>query len=129
MKINISYTSEMPMYEQIEHCIREAAFSGELEHNSSVPSVRQLAADLNVSTITVKRAYSDLEREGLLYTVSGKGTFVRTDNITRLCDEREKQLMSQLEECVTMLRGADVPEQRVMDAVKQIYDKGDNSDE
>ena len=74
MKINISYTSDKPMYEQIEDCIRQAALSGELENNHPLPSVRQLAADANVSTITVKRAYSDLEREGILYTISGKGT-------------------------------------------------------
>ena len=81
MKIIISYDSELPLYEQIEYWIKDAIYNNKLKNNELLPSVRQLSADLNVSAITVKRAYSDLEHEGLIYTLTGRGTFVRIDNI------------------------------------------------
>lgn len=121
MKINISYTSDKPMYEQIEDCIRQAALSGELENNHPLPSVRQLAADANVSTITVKRAYSDLEREGILYTVSGKGTYIRLDNVDKIQDEHTAVLMSELEKNVTELKKAGVQKEKLITAVDKIY--------
>ena len=93
MKININYTSDKPMYEQIEDCIRQAVLTGQLENNTLLPSVRQLAADINVSTITIKRAYADLEREGVIYTVSGKGTYVRLDNVSKLQDKQNTELL------------------------------------
>ena len=121
MKINISYTSDKPMYEQIEDCIRQAALSGELENNHPLPSVRQLAADANVSTITVKRAYSDLEREGILYTVSGKGTYIRLDNVDRIQDEHTAALLEELEKNVTQLKKAGAEKRRITAVVDKIY--------
>ena len=121
MKINISYTSDKPMYEQIEDCIRQAALSGELENNHPLPSVRQLAADANVSTITVKRAYSDLEREGILYTVSGKGTYIRLDNVEKIQDEHTAGLMNELEKNVTELKKAGTEKEKIISAVNKIY--------
>lgn len=121
MKINISYTSDKPMYEQIEDCIRQAALSGELENNHPLPSVRQLAADANVSTITVKRAYSDLEREGILYTVSGKGTYIRLDNMEKIQDEHVSALLSELEKNVTELHKADTDKKKIIAVIDKIY--------
>ncbi len=114
------------MYEQIEDCIRQAALSGDLEHNSPLPSVRQLAADANVSTITVKRAYADLEREGILYTVSGKGTYIRLDNMDKFRSERTEKLMSRFEAIVAELFEAGIAGQRLIDAVNKIYYRGDS---
>ncbi|MBQ8781602.1 MAG: GntR family transcriptional regulator [Oscillospiraceae bacterium] len=121
MKINISYTSDKPMYEQIEDCIRQAALSGELENNHPLPSVRQLAADANVSTITVKRAYSDLEREGILYTVSGKGTYIRLDNMEKIQDEHVSALLSELEKNVEELHKADTDKKKIIAVIDKIY--------
>lgn len=121
MKINISYTSDKPMYEQIEDCIRQAALSGELENNHPLPSVRQLAADANVSTITVKRAYSDLEREGILYTVSGKGTYIRLDNVGKIQNEHTAALMDELEKNVTELKNAGAQKEKIISVIDKIY--------
>lgn len=82
MNITIDYTSELPMYEQIEACIKANILCGKLQFNDTLPSVRQLAKELNVSTITTKRAYMDLEHEELIYTVFGKGTFVNTVDLS-----------------------------------------------
>ena len=121
MKINISYTSDKPMYEQIEDCIRQAALSGELENNHPLPSVRQLAADANVSTITVKRAYSDLEREGILYTVSGKGTYIRLDNMEKIQDEHVTALLDELEKNVVELHKADTDKKKIIAVIDKVY--------
>lgn len=121
MKINISYTSDKPMYEQIEDCIRQAALSGELENNHPLPSVRQLAADANVSTITVKRAYSDLEREGILYTVSGKGTYIRLDNMEKIQDEHVSALLDELEKNVVELHKADTDKKKIIAVIDKVY--------
>jgi GntR family transcriptional regulator len=117
------------MYEQIEDCIRQAVLSGKLENNSPLPSVRQLAADINVSTITVKRAYTDLEREGIVYTVSGKGTYVRLDNADKLKDERISALLERLECNVAELYTSGISKEKVIETVNKIYDKGEIENE
>lgn len=101
MNISISYQSEKPMYEQIKEGIKHAIYNGELKDNEALPSVRQLAADLDVSAITTKRAYIDLEHEGFIYTVSGKGTFVKLDNIKELKKQREEEIIQETKEKIT----------------------------
>ena len=121
MNIIISHTSEKPMYEQIEDGIKKAIFEGELKHHEMLPSVRQLAKDLNVSAITTKRAYIDLEHEGLVYTISGKGTFVRLDNKEELQRSRENELLETLGKNVKECRRIGMEKQRIMDTVDEIY--------
>lgn len=77
MNIVISYESKVPIYEQIKRQIRDSILSGGLNENDPLPSLRQLARDLQVSLVTTTRAYGDLELEGFIKTVPGKGAFVR----------------------------------------------------
>lgn len=77
MAIIISMQSEIPAYEQIKTQIKAQILSGELSTDEPLISMRQLARDLRVSVITTTRAYSDLEAEGLIYTVQGRGCFVK----------------------------------------------------
>lgn len=77
MTIQISTQSEIPTYEQIKMQIKAQILSGELSADESLTSMRQLARDLRVSVITTTRAYADLEAEGLIYTVQGRGCFVK----------------------------------------------------
>ncbi len=79
MNINLSLQSEIPTYEQIKTQIKAQILSGELAPNAPLTSMRQLARDLRVSVITTTRAYSDLEAEGLIYTLQGRGSFVKCD--------------------------------------------------
>ncbi|MDR0381275.1 MAG: GntR family transcriptional regulator [Oscillospiraceae bacterium] len=76
MKIVISNRSGVPIYEQIKSQVKEAIFSGALREDDVLPSVRQLAKDLKISVITTTRAYGDLEREGFVVNVQGKGCYV-----------------------------------------------------
>ena len=77
MDIIISNSSGVPIYEQIEEQIKSQIMSGDLVEGDSLPSMRVLAKELRISIITTKRAYEDLEREGFIYTVVGRGSFVK----------------------------------------------------
>lgn len=76
MKILISNKSGVPIYEQIKIQIKEEIMCGDLAENELLPSIRQLAKDLGISVITTTRAYNDLEIEGFIATMQGKGTYV-----------------------------------------------------
>ncbi|MDR1704456.1 MAG: GntR family transcriptional regulator [Clostridiales bacterium] len=76
MKIIVSNRSGIPIYEQIKDQVKEAIFSGELTEGEALPSIRHLAKDLQISVITTSRAYSDLEQEGFIVNVQGKGCYV-----------------------------------------------------
>lgn len=80
MRIVIRNTSEKPLYEQIKEQIKEAIFTDELNEGDILPSIRQLARDLKISVVTTARAYADLESEGLIENVQGKGCFVSPKN-------------------------------------------------
>jgi GntR family transcriptional regulator len=76
LRVIIRNSSGVPIYEQIKEQIKEAILSGELHADDTLPSIRQLAADLKVSVVTTTRAYSELEQEGYIYNLQGKGCFV-----------------------------------------------------
>lgn len=122
MNIIISHTSDKPMYEQIEDGIKKAIYEGVLKNNEMLPSVRQLAKDLNVSAITTKRAYIDLEHEGLVYTISGKGTFVKLDRLDELQKSREAELLSGLREAAELCREHGIGKERIDTVVSEVYE-------
>ncbi len=121
MNIIISPASEKPMYEQIEEGIRKAILEGEFKNGDMLPSVRQLAKDLNVSAITTKRAYIDLEHEGFLYTVSGRGTFVRLDRLGELQNTRARELLDKLKAAVLECKLSGIEKQDALQEVENIY--------
>ncbi len=81
MKIVICNSSPVPIYEQIKNAIVNQIMSGELEEGSALPSIRSLALDIKISVMTIKKAYDELEKEGYLVSVQGKGTFVAPKNV------------------------------------------------
>jgi len=96
MRVILSNSSPEPIYEQIARQIRAQIISGDLEEGSLLASIRSLASDLQVSVITTKRAYGELEREGLIDTVGGKGTFVAAQNPEFLREKRMKLVEEKL---------------------------------
>lgn len=80
MDILISNSSRAPLYEQIEEQIKNQIMAGELAEGDALPSMRILAKELKISIITTKRAYEDLERDGFIYSITGKGSFVKGIN-------------------------------------------------
>jgi DNA-binding transcriptional regulator YhcF (GntR family) len=96
MKIIIANSSQDPIYEQIARQIKTQIISGELAEGVLLPSIRRLAQDLAISVITTKRAYDELEREGFIDTVGGKGTFVAAQNPQFLREQRVRAVEERL---------------------------------
>lgn len=96
MRILIANSSPDPIYEQIVRQIKAQIIAGELGEGAPLPSIRKLAQDLQISVITSKRAYDELEAEGLIDTVAGKGTFVAAQNAEFLREKRMKAVEEQL---------------------------------
>ena len=94
MQIIISNHSKEPLYEQIKKQIKSAILSGELQEGEAIPSMRKLAKDLNISVITTKRAYEELEKEGFIYSIVGKGSFVAEQNL-ELIRERKRMVIEE----------------------------------
>lgn len=92
LDIIISNSSNRPIYEQIERQIRGAILTGSLTEGEQLPSIRALANSLRVSAITTKRAYADLERDGFIETVQGKGSFVAGGNAELMREERLREV-------------------------------------
>ena len=98
MTILLDNRSGQPIYEQITDQIRAQILSGELRPDEALPSIRSLAKDLRISVITTKRAYEELEQEGFLYTVAGKGCFVAEKNTELLREEDLRRIEEHLSE-------------------------------
>ena len=87
LNIIISNASNQPIYDQIYNQIKGLILSGKLSEGEALPSIRMLAKDLRISVITTKRAYDELEKEGYIYTVAGKGCFVAERNLELVREE------------------------------------------
>ena len=100
MDFYISHSSNKPIYEQIMAQIKSQILSGVLKEGDALPSIRVLARELRISVITTKRAYDELEHEGLLHSVAGKGTFVAAAHPQLLREEKMRQLEDLLQKAV-----------------------------
>ena len=98
MHIFIDNKSGAPIYDQVKTQIRAQIMAGELTADEMLPSIRGLAKDLRISFITTKRAYDDLEAEGFIYTIPGKGCFVAAKNTELIREETLKQIEEHLEQ-------------------------------
>ena len=107
MQIVISNSSDKPIYEQVASQVRSLIMSGELVAGQ-LPSIRALAAELRISAITTKRAYADLETQGFICTVPGKGSYVAGDNLELLREERLRQVEASLAKAVEDARLAGI---------------------
>ena len=104
MNIVISNLAGVPIYEQIREQIKNAIFSGELTEGALLPSIRQLAKDLRISVITTMRAYSDLEQEGFVVNVQGKGCYVRPQNPELLREGKLREIEAGLSAAIAAAR-------------------------
>jgi GntR family transcriptional regulator len=104
MRIIIANSSPDPIYEQIVRQLKAQIVSGELAEGSPLPSIRRLAQELQISVITTKRAYEELEKEGFIDTVGGKGTYVAAQNAEFLREKRMKIVEGKLAEAVAEAR-------------------------
>ena len=102
MTVIIQASSPKPIYTQIEDQIRDQVLSLALTEGEALPSIRKLAQDIQVSVITVKRAYDDLEAEGIVQTVAGKGTFVAVRNQTLFRERKLREIENALQSAIDL---------------------------
>lgn len=102
MNIIISNASNLPIYEQICTQMKNAIMLGELLEGDLLPSIRQLAKDLRISVITTKRAYDELERDGFIYTVAGKGCYVAAKNTGIIREGQLKEIEEHMREILRL---------------------------
>ena len=124
MHIVISNTIEAPIYLQIVNQIKAAVLSGELREGEGLPSIRGLAAALKISVITTKRAYEELEKDGFIESVQGKGSFVTGKNKELMKEEQFKKIEECLQEAVDMARIAHIRCEELKDVLAAMYDEG-----
>lgn len=114
MKILIDNRSGTPIYDQIYSQIKNQIISGDLQEDAPLPSIRNLAKDLRVSVVTTKRAYDELEKEGFLYTVAGKGCFVAPKNIALLQEAYLRQIEDHLQKIVQLAKACNLSKQELI---------------
>ena len=123
MNILISNSSEKPIYEQITSQLKQAIISGELEAGSLLPSMRMLAKELRISVITTKRAYEDLERDGFIYTVIGKGSYVADKNMEFVREEQLRVVEEHLSKAVAGAKAGGISLEEIQEIIKLIYEE------
>ena len=108
MELIIRNTTSQPIYDQIVSQMKALILTGELDEGQQLPSIRALAGDLRISVITTKRAYAELEAQGFIETVPGKGSFVAGGNLELLREERLRRIEELLAQAVDEAHGANV---------------------
>jgi GntR family transcriptional regulator len=125
MDVVIINNSQVPIYEQIINQIKLQIIEGKMQVNSQLPSIRQLAKDLQISVITTKRAYEELEREGMIYSMIGKGFYVSDQNV-EILKERQIQLIEKaMIEIIRECKKAGLTVDKAVDMLEILYE-GEN---
>lgn len=123
MNLIISNSSGKPIYEQITDQIKSSILSGELQEGQALPSMRALARDLRISVITTKRAYEDLERDGFVVTVAGKGCFVAPRNLEIMREEQRKKVEESLTKAIEQARAASIDLPELVEMLTLLYEE------
>lgn len=118
MDIVISNASDRPIYEQIARQIKAHITAGRLSEGDALPSIRGLAKDLRISVITTKRAYDELEKEGYVHTVGGKGCYVAKRNALLLREENLRQIEAHMEAVDRLARACGLTAREVMEMLQ-----------
>ena len=126
MEILIRNSDSRPIYEQIYGQIVQAILSGELKEENPLPSIRNLAKDLRISVITTKRAYDELERDGFIETVPGKGSFVAGINHEMVREEHLKQLETLLIKAREIAEKIGLQEKEVIEMIHILWNEKGN---
>lgn len=121
MKMLISNSSSVPIYEQIKKSIINQILDGELKEDEALPSIRVLAQDIKISAMTIKKAYDELEKEGYLKSIQGKGTFVAPKNTQLAKEQAQKDIENYIEKIVAISNRFNIDENDVIEMFKMIY--------
>ncbi|MFL1995368.1 GntR family transcriptional regulator [Lysinibacillus irui] len=123
MHIHLSNASDKPIYEQITTQLKEAILANKFQAGDALPSIRALAKDLKISVMTTKRAYADLERDGFIETVAGKGSFVTERNQDFLREELLRQVEEHLQRAVRTAKTAGLSKEEMQELVSLLLEE------
>ncbi|MBQ4604517.1 MAG: GntR family transcriptional regulator [Clostridia bacterium] len=123
MKILINNKSGQPIYDQIYLQIKNQIINGALKEDEALPSIRNLAKDLHISVITTKRAYDELEREGFVYTVAGKGCFVASKNTELLREENLRKIEDYMQKISEIAASCNLGKNEIIEMFKLISEE------
>lgn len=118
MELIIRNTTNQPIYEQISSQIKAQIIAGKLSPGEALPSIRALAKDLKISVITTKRAYDELEANGFLYTVAGKGCFVAEKNLDLVREQQQRELEDHLRAAAALARSCGVSREELSEMLR-----------
>jgi len=121
MKVIISNSSSDPIYKQITRQVKAQIISGDLAEGQVLPSIRRLAHDLQISVITTKRAYDELEKEGFINTVGGKGTYVAVQNPELLREKKMKIVEEKLAQAVDEAKLMGIGEDQIIHMLQLLF--------
>lgn len=122
MDIIISNDSDKPIYEQITSQIKNQIMQGSLREGDALPSMRTLAKELRISVITTKRAYEELEREGFITTVVGKGSFIKAADTRLLREDNLKRIEEHFQEAIRIASESGVTRQELEEIFAILYE-------
>ncbi|MGN7400275.1 GntR family transcriptional regulator [Cytobacillus praedii] len=122
MNIVISNSSDEPIYLQIVNQLKEQIVNGELEDSKALPSIRNLAKELKISVITAKRAYDELEKEGFIVTVAGKGSYVAAINKEMFRETKLKMIEEIITEAINTAKMVGLTSEELQEMIKIIYE-------
>ena len=128
MNLVISNASGKPIYEQIYTQVKNCIISGELSPGDALPSIRALAKDLRISVITTTRAYDELERDGFIDRVPGKGCYVAEKNLELVREAHLKQIEDHMTEIVTLAAGCSLSEEDTVRMLRLIWENEGKDD-
>lgn len=124
--IIIDYKDRRPIYEQIIERFQDLIVKGILKPDSQLPSVRSLAMELSINPNTIQRAYAELERQGFIYSIKGRGSFVSFNE--ELLTLKKKEVLGEIEKAVELAKNIQITEKEVLDCVKEVYRGGKKND-
>lgn len=122
IQIHISNSSGQPIYEQIFQQIKALIISGVLQDGDALPSMRTLAKELRISVITTKRAYEELEREGFITSITGKGSFVAGTNLEFIRESQLQEMEQHLQRAVDAAHMCEVGFAELQETLKLLYE-------
>lgn len=123
MNIIISNSSNKPIYEQIKDQIKNKIVSNELKTGEQLPSIRNLAKDLRISVITTKNAYEELEREGYVETIPGKGVYVANKNTELIREEQLQKIEDLMDTAVSIAKISDISKKEIESILDILYEE------
>ncbi len=121
MKIIISNSSSVPIYEQIKIQIIEQIINDELHEDEMLPSIRNLSKDIKISLMTIKKAYDQLEEEGFIVSITGKGTFVAPKNTGLALEQAKKEIEEHIGKAIDIALKFDIEKQEINEIIDILY--------